>query len=126
MYHDFMPFPGSNNIKKIHESVINNFRNCNKQSNTGPYLRPFTSSMSPIINLISMQHYYLSQQVGATCASEEVNGNNTINLTACNPSPSRNRNVVGGMIPNIITLLRSLEDDTDNRQKKKKTDEGMC
>ena len=70
--------------------------------------------VSPITNL---QHHYLSRQVGASYASEEVNENNTIDLTDCTPSLSCCN--IGGIIPNIITLLRSLEDDTNNRHKKK-------
>ena len=54
----------------------------------------------------------------------EVNENNTIDLTECTPSPSHSN--IGGMIPNIIALLRSLEDDTDNRQKKTKRLMKVC
>ena len=94
-------------IKKKQERIINNFRSFTNN----PYLHqpsqvpPFAAMHQP---QPSSQHPYYHTQ-GSNGSMED----HTIDLTSCNPSTKVE------MIPNFLSMLNSLDDDNEERERKK-------
>ena len=106
MHHDFVGVAGQN-VKKVQERIINNFRSFDtssylQQSSQHP---PFASIHQP--QPASQHPYYYTQGVNGN------SNNHTIDLTRSIPS-----NKVE-MIPNFLSMLNSLDDDNEERERKK-------
>ena len=111
--------------KYVQRKIINNFRH-KQQSNSvsAPYLVSPPQFMSASVSTPTTPYssYAATKQVApASFYSPEVNGNNTIDLTDCPPSQHSM-----GMVPTFISLLNSLDDDNEKREKKKRKLMKVC